>query len=187
MDAEPKEPWESTRQQKKAAVLIPIIEREQKTILLTQRTEHLTHHPGQVSFPGGRAEGVDNSPADTALRETFEEVGIPASLIDVCGMMEPFKTVTDFHVTPVVGFVHPRFTLKLDQHEVESAFEVPLDLLLDQSNYQRKEIFWQGENRFYWEVMFEGYQIWGATAAMLYAYANLVDQRTSQLKGNPLI
>ena len=154
-----------------AAVLIPLVERDEWQVLLTKRTEHLNHHAGQVSFPGGRADLVDTSPLHTALRETEEEVGIKPELIEVVGVIEPFLTVTAFNVVPIVGFVQPSFTLDIDEFEVAEVFEVPLSILADQSQYQRREVLWQGEKRMYWELMYNGFQIWGATAAMLYAFA----------------
>jgi 8-oxo-dGTP pyrophosphatase MutT (NUDIX family) len=154
-----------------AAVLIPLVEREQWHVLLTKRTDHLHHHAGQVSFPGGRADRKDISPLHTALRETEEEVGIQSDLIDIAGIIEPYLTVTDFSVVPIVGFINPAFSLKIDKFEVAEVFEVPLFILADPSRYQQKEIFWQGKNREYWELMYNGYQIWGATAAMLHAFA----------------
>jgi 8-oxo-dGTP pyrophosphatase MutT (NUDIX family) len=154
-----------------AAVLIPLVERDEWQVLLTKRTDHLNHHAGQVSFPGGRADAVDVSPLHTALRETEEEVGIQPELIEIIGVIEPFLTVTDFNVVPVVGFVQPSFTLDIDEFEVADVFEVPLSILADQSRYQKREILWQGEKRAYWELMHNGFQIWGATAAMLYAFA----------------
>ena len=154
-----------------AAVLIPLVERDEWQVLLTKRTEHLNHHAGQVSFPGGRADLVDTSPLHTALRETEEEVGIKPELIEVVGVIEPFLTVTAFNVVPIVGFVQPSFTLDIDEFEVAEAFEVPLSILADQSQYQRKGVLWQGEKRMYWELMYNGFRIWGATAAMLYAFA----------------
>jgi len=154
-----------------AAVLIPLVERDEWQVLLTKRTDHLNHHAGQVSFPGGRADLVDTSPLHTALRETEEEVGIQPELIEVAGVIEPFLTVTDFNVVPIVGFVQPSFTLDIDVFEVADVFEVPLSILADQSQYQKRDVLWQGEKRAYWELMYNGFQIWGATAAMLYAFA----------------
>jgi 8-oxo-dGTP pyrophosphatase MutT (NUDIX family) len=154
-----------------AAVLILLVKRDEWHVLLTKRTDHLHNHPGQVSFPGGRADTVDVSPLDTALRETNEEVGVDKDLIELVGVIEPYLTVTDFNVVPVVGFVDPSFKLKIDEFEVAEVFEVPLSTVLNTSLYERKEIFWKGESRFYWELMYNGYQIWGATAAMLYAFA----------------
>ena len=155
-----------------AAVLVPLVEREQWHVLLTKRTDHLNNHAGQVSFPGGRADAVDSSPLDTALRETEEEVGIQRGLIDTVGVLQAHKTVTGFNVIPVVGLIKPDFSLKLDSFEVAEVFEVPLTTLMDTSCYQRSAIEYQGEKRFYWELMYKEFRIWGATAAMLYNLAN---------------
>lgn len=155
-----------------AAVLVPLVEREQWQVLLTKRTDHLNNHAGQVSFPGGRADAGDCSPLDTALRETEEEVGIQRGLIEAVGLLPAHKTVTGFNVIPVVGLVKPEFTLALDSFEVAEVFEVPLLTLMDISRYQRNEIEYQGAKRFYWELMYKEFRIWGATAAMLYNLAN---------------
>jgi len=160
-----------------SAVLMIIVEREQWQVLFTKRTDHLHHHAGQVSFPGGRADAVDVSPIDTALREVEEEVGITPDLIEIAGIIEPFITVTDFNVVPIVGFVSPGFKLQIDEFEVAEVFEVPLSIIEDQSRYQRKEFLWQGKNRFYWELIYKDYKIWGATAAMLYAFAGRLKKR----------
>jgi 8-oxo-dGTP pyrophosphatase MutT (NUDIX family) len=121
---------------------------------------------------------MDISPLDTALRETAEEVGIAKGLIELVGVIEPYLTVTDFNVVPVVGFIDPLFELNIDEFEVAQVFEIPLSIVRDQSRYQRKEIFWKGENRFYWEFMYKEFQIWGATAAMLYAFAERLNNTT---------
>jgi 8-oxo-dGTP pyrophosphatase MutT (NUDIX family) len=148
---------------------VPLIQREQWQVLLTKRTSHLHHHPGQISFPGGVADREDISPLHTALRETQEEVGIEEVHIDIAGIIEPYQTVTQFNVVPIVGFVTPTFTTVKDDFEVEEIFEVPLDALATPSRYQRKKILWEGQWREYWELMYQDYRIWGATAAMLYA------------------
>jgi len=155
-----------------AAVLVPLVEREQWQVLLTKRTDHLNNHAGQVSFPGGGADEGDFSPLDTALRETEEEVGIQRGLIETVGLLQAHKTVTGFNVIPVVGLVKPEFTLALDSFEVAEVFEVPLPTLMNTSLYQRKEIEYKGDTRFYWELMYKEFRIWGATAAMLYNLAN---------------
>ena len=154
-----------------AAVLIPLIERKEWQVLFTKRTEHLSHHPGQVSFPGGCADTVDVSPLHTALRETEEEIGVENRLIEAAGVIEPFLTITGFKVIPIVGFVDPAFQLRIDTIEVSEVFEMPLSVLMDKSLYQQKEIFWKGENRFYLDLKYNEFQIWGATAAMSYAFA----------------
>ena len=152
-----------------AAVLVPLIERDEWHVLLTTRTDHLHHHPGQISFPGGRADKGDQTPVQTALRETHEEVGIDESFIDIAGLIEPYLTVTSFSVVPIVGFVAPGFTLNIDSFEVADVFEVPLSSLADPSKYQRKETFWQEQWREYWELTYQDKRIWGATATILYA------------------
>lgn len=155
-------------QLRNAAVLVPIVEREQLNVLLTLRTDHLHHHPGQVSFPGGRADEIDQSPMDTALRETEEEVGIKPHQIDVVGTIGLYQTVTSFNVVPVVGFIQPDYQLDIDTFEVAEVFEVPLEALDSPDKYQRESIFWEGEWREYWQLYYKDYRIWGATAAMLY-------------------
>ncbi|ORU90701.1 MAG: coenzyme A pyrophosphatase [Cycloclasticus sp. symbiont of Poecilosclerida sp. M] len=154
---------------KNAAVLIPLVEREQWQVLLTKRTDHLHHHPGQISFPGGMADKADKSPLHTVLRETHEEVGIAQELINIAGVIEPYQTVTQFKVVPIVGFVKPSYIATKDDFEVEEVFEVPLAELAITASYQRKKIFWENQWRDYWELEYEGYRIWGATAAMLHA------------------
>ncbi|MGD8575347.1 MAG: CoA pyrophosphatase, partial [Gammaproteobacteria bacterium] len=146
------------------------------SILFTRRTEHLPDHPGQVSFPGGSVERVDRGPRDTALRETFEEIGLGRERVEIAGYLDLYRTVTGFVVTPVVGLVRPGFALRLDPHEVAEAFEVPLDWLADRGNLQRqRRRFGDREVRFY-AFQFEQYCIWGATAAML---VNLLERLRS--------
>ncbi len=158
---------------REAAVLVPIVDRpEGQTVLLTKRTEHLPKHAGQVAFPGGRVEPQDEDIVDTALRETEEEIGLGRSFIEVCGFLDRYHTGTGFDVVPVVGLVKPGFSLVLQETEVESAFEVPLPFILDRSNHTLKSALWQGVERHYYTMPYEGYYIWGATAAML---VNLCD------------
>ena len=151
-----------------SAVLIPIVTRNKKhSIILTKRSQHLNHHPGQISFPGGRVETSDKNAVDTALRETQEEIGITQEQISVAGFLKQYTTVSDFVITPVVGFVDPDYRAEIDEFEVEYAFEVPCEILLNTNNYQRNKILWQGEMRLYWELDYEHHNIWGATAAIL--------------------
>jgi len=162
-----------------SAVLIPIVTRNnEQSIILTQRTQHLNHHAGQISFPGGRAESSDKNAVDTALRETHEEVGIALQEIEVAGFLEPYTTVSDFIITPIVGHVSSDYQTQIDAFEVDEVFEVPSEVLLDAANYQRNEIFLQGKNRLFWELNHEGRHIWGATAAILRDFAiRLSDRR----------
>lgn len=158
-----------------AAVLIGIIRRaEGPTVLLTQRTAHLSSHAGQIAFPGGRAEPSDPSPAATALREAHEEVGLEHRLVEVLGSMPDYRTGTGFIVTPVVGLVDPAHSLTLDANECAEAFEVPLAFLMDPANHQRRVYRWGDLERMFYAMPWRSaqrpdheYFIWGATAAML--------------------
>ncbi|HXH04559.1 MAG TPA: CoA pyrophosphatase [Candidatus Competibacteraceae bacterium] len=159
-----------------AAVLVPLVARpEGYTVLLTRRTEHLVHHPGQVSFPGGRSEEGDASPVATALREAHEEIGLEPALVEVLGSLDLYQTVTGFLVTPVVGLVHPSFQLTLDSFEVAEAFEVPLAHALDPCNHQRQSRIVNGQRREYYVIPYRHYFIWGATAAMLVNLSTRLD------------
>jgi 8-oxo-dGTP pyrophosphatase MutT (NUDIX family) len=152
-----------------AAVLVPLVEREDGlSILLTQRTAHLANHGGQISFPGGRMEDSDPDPVAAALRETEEEIGLPRTEVDVLGRLDDYVTVTGFRVVPVVGLIHPPFSLVPDPFEVQEVFEVPLAFVLDPQNHQRhSRIGPNGEKRHFYAMPFHGRFIWGATAAML--------------------
>ena len=153
-----------------AAVLIPIVERASGlTVILTQRTAHLRDHAGQVSFPGGRCEPDDDSAVATALREAEEEIGLAPTQVEPLACLAPYRTGTGFIVTPVVALVQPPLNLKLDDFEVESAFEPPLDFLLDAANFRREQLTVRGEVREYWAVPWQQHFIWGATAGMLVA------------------
>ncbi len=165
-----------------AAVLVPLVERvEGYTVLLTQRTAHLEHHAGQISFPGGRAEADDDGPVATALREAEEEIGLHRRhVVEIAGFLDLYETVTGFLVTPVVGFVTPPFELALDDFEVAEAFEVPLDFILDPQNHERRSLVYKGQQRSFYVIPFEDRYIWGATAAMLVGLAR-------RLNGNPLL
>ncbi|MCB1916814.1 MAG: CoA pyrophosphatase [Rhodocyclaceae bacterium] len=158
-----------------AAVLVPLVLRDGgMTVLLTQRTDHLHHHPGQISFPGGRVEQGDGSPLAAALRETEEEIGLHPRHVEVIGRLPEYRTVTGFSITPLVGLVHPPFELELDSFEVAEAFEVPLDFLLEPGNRQRHRIEYEGVLREYFAMPWEGRFIWGATAGMLVSLADLL-------------
>ena len=159
-----------------ASVLVPLVQRNPVTVLLTQRTDHLTHHPGQISFPGGRAEPEDHDAAATALREAHEEIGLEASQVEVLGSMPTYTTGTGFIVTPVVGLVRPDIALRVDTFEVAAVFEVPLTFLMDPANHHRHAIEVAGVRREFLSMPWHGadeqgreqrFFIWGATAAML--------------------
>ena len=152
-----------------AAVLVLLVEREDGlTVLLTQRTAHLYHHPGQVSFPGGRLEECDGGDAIAcALRETEEEIGLAQDRVTVLGALDERVTGTGFRVVPVVAVVRPPFALALDAFEVAEVFEVPLAFIASPANRVRQMRIIDGRERAFWSVPWEGRNIWGLTAAIL--------------------
>ena len=152
----------------KAAVLIPLVLKEEGlSVLLTQRTNHLHDHAGQISFPGGRMDPEDQSPNDTALRESQEEIGLDPKRVEIIGHMPQYLTVSGYSVTPVVGLVQAQAEYVLDEFEVADVFEVPLSFLLDPANHQVR--LWQSEQggRRFYSMPYENRFIWGATAGML--------------------
>ncbi|HLU06240.1 MAG TPA: CoA pyrophosphatase [Woeseiaceae bacterium] len=157
-----------TTELKPAGVLIPIIEHEDSlTVLLTRRSSALRYHASQVSFPGGRMELGDADIRATALRETWEEVGIQPADVDVAGYLEPTPTITGYAVTAIVGIVPPGLDLRIDPNEVERTFEVPLAYLLDAANERASEREWNGLRLPIVEFHFASERIWGATANIL--------------------
>lgn len=162
-----------------AAVLVPLIMRDQPAVLLTQRTSHLKKHAGQISFPGGRSEPTDADPVATALREAYEEVGLASARVEVLGSMPTYTTGTGFVVTPVVGVIEPaadeaeRLRLQADPSEVDDIFEVPLGFLMDPRFHQRRAFDVPGTKLEFFSMPWTSpvsdkeYFIWGATAAML--------------------
>ena len=156
-----------------AAVLVPLIEHAM-TILLTIRTPHLRHHPGQISFPGGCVEPGDRDAVGTALRELHEEIGIASAYVEIVGCLDNHPTVTGFTIMPVVGIVKPGFELSLDTFEVAQVFEIPLEFAFDISNYERRQVAYAGEQRSYYRLQYEGREIWGATAGILLGFAKKI-------------
>jgi len=155
---------------RRASVLIPLVRRpEGLTVLLTQRTAHLSAHAGQVSFPGGSAEAEDSSPIETALRESEEEIGLQRRHVEIIGVLPDHATASKFLVTPVVGLVTPPFALRADPGEVAEIFEVPLAFLMDGMNHQRMsfELPDGGGRRSFYSMPYGRFFIWGATAGML--------------------
>lgn len=150
-----------------AAVLVAVVDRPSPTVILTVRPETMRQHPGQISFPGGRIDPGDAGPVAAALREAEEEIGLPPPAVEVIGVADLYRTVTGFEVTPVVGVVPPGLSLVAHPGEVADVFEAPLDFLLDPANHLQREAMFRGKMRTYYEIPYEGRQIWGATAAMI--------------------
>lgn len=151
-----------------AAVLVPLVERgDETTVILTKRTEDLKDHPGQISFPGGRVDPGDDSPVETALRETEEEIGIGRNKIEILGRLDTYLTATGFSVTPVVGRIETPFETRPEPGEVAEIFEVPLSFLLDPANHLREERWFGDLQWFAYAMPYAQYRIWGITAGMI--------------------
>lgn len=154
-----------------ASVLLPIVMREQPTVLLTERTLHLSDHSGQIAFPGGKADEVDADATATALREAEEELGLEAAFVQVLGTLPHYVTGSAFIITPVVALVETGFSLRPNPGEVAAVFEVPLEYLMNPAHHQRHVFEWQGLRREWFSMPYQdGLQqrfIWGATAGML--------------------
>ena len=158
---------------KLAAVLVPIVERSEPTVLLTQRTADLASHAGQISFPGGRIEPNDESPVAAAMREAKEEVGLAPTLMEPIGYLDLYLTFSGFRILPTVARVKPDFSLTINPSEVVDAFEVPLQFLMTPANHQRRSRDWKGITRDYYAMPFGNRYIWGITAGIL---RNLYDR-----------
>jgi 8-oxo-dGTP pyrophosphatase MutT (NUDIX family) len=150
-----------------AAVLIPIVDHPEPTVLLTQRSPHLADHAGQIAFPGGKIEATDASPRDAALREAEEEVGLDRSFVDPLGYLGVYGTSFGFRILPTVARVRPGFSLDINRSEVDDAFEVPLAFLMNPSNHQLHAREFRGVERTYYAMPFAERYIWGATAGIL--------------------
>jgi 8-oxo-dGTP pyrophosphatase MutT (NUDIX family) len=152
-----------------AAVLIVIVDRgsEEATLLLTQRTEMLRSHSGQVAFPGGRVDPTDASAEEAALRETFEEIGLSPDTIEVIGRMPDYVTGSGYRIAPVLGIVTPPLDLTINEHEVDAVFEVPLGFLMNAANHNRESRLWKEKERFYYTMPYGERFIWGVTAGII--------------------
>jgi 8-oxo-dGTP pyrophosphatase MutT (NUDIX family) len=150
-----------------AAVLVPIVAREEPTILLTQRAVHLPDHAGQISFPGGKIEPNDESPLAAALREAEEEIGLERPFVDPIGYLDLYMTTLGYRIVPTVAQVKPDFRLKLNPSEVDDAFEVPLAFLMAEENHKLHSREWKGMTRTVYAMPFGERYIWGVTAGIL--------------------
>ncbi len=155
---------------KAAAVLLPLVLREQGLqVLLTQRASHLNHHPGQISFPGGRIETSDSSAEQAALRETLEEIALPEQHLEILGRLPTYLTATGFEIMPIVALVRPPFPCVPDPAEVDAVFEVPFSFLMNPRHHQRR--IWEhqasAQRRRFYTMPYQDYFIWGATAGIL--------------------
>ncbi|MFL9840691.1 CoA pyrophosphatase [Sphingomonas sp. ST-64] len=150
-----------------AAVLVAVTDRSAPGLILTQRTDTLRRHAGQIAFPGGRIDPEDDGAITAALREAEEEIGLARSAVQLVGTADRYRTVTGFEVQPVLGVIPPDLPLRAEPGEVAAIFEAPLAYLLDPANHVEASVEWQGRERRYYEIMWQDFRIWGATAAML--------------------
>jgi 8-oxo-dGTP pyrophosphatase MutT (NUDIX family) len=165
------EPRRSSRPLAHASVLLGIVTRERPTVILTERTTHLSTHSGQVAFPGGKRDETDADATYTALREAHEEIGLEHRCVEVLGTLPTYTTGSQFIITPVVGLVRPDHVLKLNAYEVADAFEVPLEFLMNPAHHRRHRVEWSGNRREWLSMPYNDGAaqrfVWGATAAML--------------------
>lgn len=155
------------RPDRTAAVLVPVLDESEPSVVLTRRADHLPHHAGQISFPGGRAEPADASAVHTALREAWEEIGLPHTQVTPLGFLDRFDIPSDYRVLPVVGLVSMPVEWRIDQREVAEIFTVPLTIATNRDHYERREYRRNGMRYIGYAMEWQGHTIWGATAAML--------------------
>ncbi|WP_286266316.1 CoA pyrophosphatase [Thalassotalea atypica] len=156
------------KQTRAAAVLIAITEMDdQLSILLTKRAAHLKHHPGQISFPGGKVEPFDPDHIATALREAEEEIGLPQQNVEIIGQLKPYQTITGYVVTPIVAVIKQPEQYIQDHNEVAEIFHVPLHHFMSAENHHKVETFHKGKSHLIYFMPYKQYNIWGATAAMM--------------------
>ena len=150
-----------------AAVLVPIVDRDEPTVLFTQRTTHLPDHAGQISFPGGKIDPDDVSPLAAALREAEEEIGLERRFIDPIGYLDLYMTTLGYRIVPTVARVDLGFRLELNRSEVDDIFEVPLAFLMTEENHKLHSREWKGMTRTVYAMPFGERNIWGVTAGIL--------------------
>jgi 8-oxo-dGTP pyrophosphatase MutT (NUDIX family) len=150
-----------------AAVLVAITDRPEPGVILTQRTDTMRKHAGQVAFPGGRIDPDDADAVAAALREAEEEIALPRDAVAVIGAADLYLTVTGYSVKHVIGVIAPDLDYRANEAEVADVFEVPLGFVLDPANQIEASAEWQGRTRTYYEINWHDRRIWGATAAMM--------------------
>ena len=155
------------RDYREAAVLIPITDRTEPGVILTQRPDWLRSHAGQVAFPGGKIDAEDGNAVAAALREAEEELAMPRAHVNVLGETDIYFTGSGYRIAPVVGIIPPDLPLIANPEEVSDWFEVPLAFLLDPANLERRHGIWQGKNRHYYDMTWQGRRIWGVTAGII--------------------
>lgn len=162
-------------QHRAAAVLIAITDCDEPGVILTQRPDFLRSHAGQVAFPGGKIDDSDADPIAAALREAHEELGLPAHQVQVIGTMDEYYTGSGYRITPVIGIVPPNLSLRANPDEVVDWFEVPLAHLLSPNNLTQMTALWQGQDRTYYEILWQDRRIWGVTAGIIANFAKRLD------------
>jgi len=171
---------DSYRPSRTAAVLVPFLDLPEPELVLTRRADHLPQHPGQVSFPGGAVDEGDDSAVQTALREAQEEIGLPPGAARPIGFLDRMDTISDYRVLPVVALVTPPVKWIPDQREVAEVFTVPVSVVLDAGRYDAMKIQRNGETFTIYSLKWEGYNIWGATAAMLMNLISRIEKLNGQ-------
>ncbi len=161
-----------------AAVLVPLIDRRDGvTVMLTERSQHLPDHPGQISFPGGRIDATDAGPAAAALREAQEEVGLSPQRVNIVSELDVYITRTGFHITPIVGLVRPPIDVQPNPAEVAEVFELPLAYAANPANYEQRARLHEGKRRNFYVLTYEDRIVWGATAGMLVNLAQVLQEK----------
>lgn len=150
-----------------AAVLIAFTDRPDPGIILTQRPQWLRSHAGQVAFPGGKIDPGDVDAVDAALREAEEEIGLNRRDVTIAGICDAYRSGSGYHITPVLGVIPADLPLDPNPDEVEDWFEVPIDILFNPENYALHHAHWQGHDRHYYDMMWQGRRIWGVTAGII--------------------
>jgi 8-oxo-dGTP pyrophosphatase MutT (NUDIX family) len=162
----------ASRPNRTAAVLVPVLDKQEPEILLTVRSELLLQHPGQVSFPGGSVDRTDRSAVSTALREAEEEIGLDFSQVSPLGFLDRVDTISDYRVLPVVGLIRSSFVWKPDWREVSEVFTIPLELAIDHRQYTHRKVNHDGKDVIVSSLNWQGHKVWGITAAILLNFGN---------------